>query len=82
MKLREKEKKLVKDQLDGIDTYVAGSADLNYVFDRCENETNVKVIQTIMGHASIETTMDIYTEVTHDKKQEALEALSKNLDVF
>jgi integrase len=48
----------------------------------CENETNVKVIQTIMGHASIETTMDIYTEVTHDKKQEALEALSKNLDVF
>lgn len=35
-----------------------------------------------MGHASIETTMDIYTEVTHDKKQEALEALSKNLDVF
>jgi integrase len=48
----------------------------------CESETNVKVIQTIMGHASIETTMDIYTEVTNDKKQEALEALSKNLDVF
>jgi len=48
----------------------------------CENETNVKVIQTIMAHASIETTMNIYTEVTHDKKQEALEALSKNLDVF
>ena len=26
----------------------------------CENETNVKVIQSIMGHASIETTIDIY----------------------
>ena len=33
MKLREKEKLLIKDQLDGIDSYIAGSADLNYVFD-------------------------------------------------
>lgn len=48
----------------------------------CENETNVKVIQTVMGHASIETTMDIYTEVTDSKKQEAIENLAKNLDVF
>lgn len=48
----------------------------------CENETNVKVIQSIMGHASIETTMDIYAEVTQDKKKHALEALAKNLDVF
>lgn len=48
----------------------------------CENETNVKVIQSIMGHANIETTMDIYAEVTQDKKKHALEALAKNLDVF
>lgn len=48
----------------------------------CENETNIKVIQTIMGHASIETTMDIYSEVTHDRKKEALIALSNKLDVF
>lgn len=48
----------------------------------CENETNVKVIQAIMGHANIETTMDIYTDVTQDKKKEALEILSKKLDVF
>ena len=26
----------------------------------CENETNLKVIQSIMGHADISTTMDIY----------------------
>lgn len=32
--LREREEKLVKDQLDGLDVYVAGSADLNFVFDR------------------------------------------------
>ena len=28
----------------------------------CENERNLKVIQSIMGHANIETTMDIYAE--------------------
>lgn len=33
----------------------------------CENETNLKVIQSIMGHADIETTMDIYAEVTETK---------------
>lgn len=48
----------------------------------CENETNVKVIQSIMGHASIETTMDIYAEVTEMTKKEALDNLSANLDIF
>lgn len=33
-KLREKEKRLLKDQLDGLDVYAAGNADLNFVFDR------------------------------------------------
>lgn len=32
--LREREEQLVKDQLDGLDTYVAGSATVNFVFDR------------------------------------------------
>ncbi len=35
-----------------------------------------------MGHASIETTMDIYAEVTDDKKKTALEDLARNLNVF
>ena len=48
----------------------------------CENETNVKVIQSVMGHANIETTMNIYAEVTDDKKKAALEDLARNLDVF
>ena len=48
----------------------------------CENETNVKVIQTVMGHADINTTMDIYAEVTETKKKEAMENLSKNLRIF
>ena len=33
-KLREKEKKLIKDQLDGLDIYVAGKAIVNDAFDR------------------------------------------------
>lgn len=48
----------------------------------CENETNVKVIQSVMGHADINTTMDIYAEVTEAKKKESMKNLSKNLKVF
>ena len=32
--LREKEQQIKRDQMDGLDVYVAGDADLNYVFDR------------------------------------------------
>ena len=38
----------------------------------CENETNLKVIQEIMGHADITTTMDIYAEATAEKKKEVM----------
>ena len=38
--------------------------------------------QSLMGHANIETTMDIYAEVTDAKKQEAIENLAHKLDVF
>ena len=34
----------------------------------CENETNLKVIQSIMGHSDITTTMDIYADATQEKK--------------
>ena len=30
----------------------------------CENETNLKIIQDIMGHKDISTTMEIYAEAT------------------
>lgn len=48
----------------------------------CEQETNIKVIQSIMGHANIETTMDIYAEVTDMKKVESMKHLSEKYDVF
>ena len=42
----------------------------------CENVTNLKVIQSIMGHKNIETTMDIYAEATEGKKQEIFNQLN------
>lgn len=48
----------------------------------CEHEKNLKVIQAIMGHKNIETTMDIYAEATEEKKQESFENLAANLDIF
>ena len=47
----------------------------------CENETNLKVIQSVMGHRNIETTMDVYAEATDRKKQESFSNLSK-MDIF
>ncbi len=34
----------------------------------CENETNLKVIQSLMGHKDIQTTMDIYADCTFTNK--------------
>ena len=48
----------------------------------CENETNLKVIQSVMGHRNIETTMDIYAEATEQKKQETFTLLDEKLDIF
>ena len=42
----------------------------------CENETNVKVIQQVMGHKDIRTTLDIYAEVFEAKKQEVFKELN------
>ena len=42
----------------------------------CENETNLKVIQSIMGHSDITTTMDIYADATPEKKQEIMATLN------
>lgn len=46
----------------------------------CEAESNLKVIQSVMGHRNIETTMDIYAEATEERKQESFEGLALRLD--
>lgn len=48
----------------------------------CENETNLKVIQSIMGHIDIGTTMNIYAEVSEAKKKQSMEVLSEKLNLF
>ena len=48
----------------------------------CENETNLKVIQAVMGHSDIQTTMNIYAEATEEKKRETFDMLSEKLDIF
>ena len=48
----------------------------------CENETNIKVIQSIMGHVDIQTTMNIYAEVSDAKKKESMDSISDKLMLF
>ena len=44
----------------------------------CEEETDLKLIQEIMGHSDITTTMDIYNESNIERKQERFSQL-KNI---
>jgi len=48
----------------------------------CERETDLKLIQEIMGHADITTTMDIYNESNTDRKKASFERLEAMNDVF
>ena len=47
----------------------------------CEVENNVKLIQSIMGHADIQTTLDIYAECTREKKKESFQRLDGILKI-
>ena len=44
----------------------------------CENETNIKVIQSVMGHKDIQTTLDIYAEVSEKKKIDVFKSLNQS----
>ena len=44
----------------------------------CENETNIKVIQSVMGHKDIQTTLDIYAEVSDSKKIDVFKDLNQS----
>lgn len=47
----------------------------------CENESNIKIIQEIMGHSDITTTMDIYNEATRDKKKESFAYMDSKIKI-
>lgn len=48
----------------------------------CEKDINIKVIQEIMGHADIKTTLDIYAEVTEQKKRESITSMDEKNKIF
>lgn len=45
----------------------------------CENEANLKVIQDVMGHKNIRTTMNVYSEATDQAKIHSFQALEGKL---
>ena len=47
----------------------------------CEHETNLKVIQEIMGHANISITMDVYNEVTQEQKRVCMANLEGKIKI-
>ena len=48
----------------------------------CENETDLKAIQEIMGHANIQTTMDIYNESNMKRKKASFARLEAIAEAF
>ena len=42
----------------------------------CENDSNIKLIQQVMGHKDIQTTLDIYSEISEYKCKEIFEGLN------
>lgn len=46
----------------------------------CESGVNMKVIQDVLGHADIGTTMNIYTDATNELKQKEITTFSEYLN--
>ena len=47
----------------------------------CEDGVNIKVMQDILGHKDISTTLDIYTDVTKDLKMKEIENFEMNFGI-
>ena len=48
----------------------------------CEHESNLKVIQSIMGHADIQTTMNVYADATKERNKESIMSLEQAVNIF
>ena len=48
----------------------------------CERDVNMKVIQTLMGHANVNITLNIYAEVSYQKQMEEINKLANEISVF
>ena len=72
---RQKCAKAEKREPELIPSFSAHSLRHTFCTRFCENETNIKVIQEVMGHKDVQTTLDIYAESTTEKKQEVINSL-------
>ena len=48
----------------------------------CENEKDLKIIQDVMGHRNIRTTMDVYNEATESRKIASFQSLEVKIKVM
>lgn len=48
----------------------------------CEADVNIKVIQSVMGHKDIQTTLDIYAEVSGTKSKKSLNDVFDQMKLF
>ena len=48
----------------------------------CESGMNIKLVQEILGHADIATTMNIYVSVTEEMRSQGVDVLEKHLSVM
>ena len=48
----------------------------------CENEKDLKIIQDVMGHRNIRTTMDVYNEATESRKIASFQSLEGKIKVI
>ena len=47
----------------------------------CENESNLKIIQDVMGHKNIHTTMDTYNEATAEEKHKSFDRIDGKIKI-
>lgn len=52
----------------------------SYAVVLCENDVNIKVIQEVMGHASVATSLNIYCEVSNAKKHTELNRIEEKFN--
>lgn len=48
----------------------------------CENEKDLKIIQDVMGHKNIRTTMDVYNEATQSRKIASFQRLEGKIKIM
>lgn len=45
----------------------------------CEQEKDIKMIQTIMGHSDIAITMNVYNDVNRERSEHSMQALESKI---